>query len=451
MPADLPRRGFIAPRGVASSRTPGTSRSLAPALVWGDWAALTVALFAYLVTFTRDFPWWDEWELIPLLSGEQPFRAAWLWEQHNEHRIVLPKVVHLASAALTGADLRGPTFVSAALLALAAALIAAARQARGRTSLTDLFFPLVLLHWGHFDNLLWGFQIQFAGSTALLALLIAAVVSRRLVAAGVCLAALPLFGANGVALVPALSLWLLYVAVARRGRGSVPPAAFALLALGLSALTFVGYVRPADIAPPPGLSAAVMPTFWVLTMTECPSGIISGGWALGTVILIAIFARAGLFAPALARPAQERWRGVGLLAAMAGVVSLALAIGYGRAGAYAPRAVSAVSRYSLLMAPLAIAAYGTCLVRESRWLPAFLFGAALLVFPVNTAAGLKAGRERSAFFDRLADEARGGMTGGRFAEKYRRNLYGYGKAEVFAERYEMMRRARLGPFRDAPH
>ena len=37
---------------------------------------------------------------IPQLIGVQPITATWLWEQHNEHRIPLPKLILVVCTAL---------------------------------------------------------------------------------------------------------------------------------------------------------------------------------------------------------------------------------------------------------------------------------------------------------------------------------------------------------------
>src|SRR5207245_1354631 len=80
----------------------------------------------------------------------------------------VPKLIHLALAAPAGPDFRAAAYVNAlALAAGALTLILAARRVRGHTSCADALFPLALLHWGQYDNLIWSFQVQFTCSTAL--------------------------------------------------------------------------------------------------------------------------------------------------------------------------------------------------------------------------------------------------------------------------------------------
>ena len=52
----------------------------------------------------------DEWELVPALAREQPISPAWLWAQHNEHRIPLPKLVLLGLFAVSDNDIRSGMF-----------------------------------------------------------------------------------------------------------------------------------------------------------------------------------------------------------------------------------------------------------------------------------------------------------------------------------------------------
>ena len=75
--------------------------------VWGVWGAMLLAALAFVWKFGSNVPYWDEWgEMVPILTGEQPVNAAWLWSEHNGHRIPLPKLLLLAACKLTGSDFR---------------------------------------------------------------------------------------------------------------------------------------------------------------------------------------------------------------------------------------------------------------------------------------------------------------------------------------------------------
>jgi hypothetical protein len=130
-----------------------------------------------VAAFARDVPWWDDWNLVPVLSGREPASAAWLWERHNEHRIPIPELIHLTLAAPAGADFRAAPYLNA--LGLSAGAFA--------------LFPLALLNWGQYGNLLWSFQVQFVCSTVLFLLAVALLTAsarppgaRRTLLAGLC-------------------------------------------------------------------------------------------------------------------------------------------------------------------------------------------------------------------------------------------------------------------------
>jgi hypothetical protein len=95
-----------------------------------------------------------------------------------------------------------------------------ARRLRGRPSYSDAFFPLLLLNWGHAANFLWDWQVQFHLSTVVAGATLLLIARHRypfnLAAAmtiWVALLLLPLCGANGMAVVPALAAWLLCSAI----------------------------------------------------------------------------------------------------------------------------------------------------------------------------------------------------------------------------------------------
>lgn len=439
----------------AASASPSGATRLAPVLVWGVWAAMTVALLGYVWAFARDVPWWDDWDLVPVLSGREPASAAWLWERHNEHRIVVPRLIHLALAAPAGADFRAAAYVNGLGLAAGAlALILAARRLRGHTSCADALFPLLLLHWGQYDNLLWSFQVQFVSSTVLflgaLALIVTArpdALRGRGVLVGLCALALPFCGANGAALAPALIAWLVGAALAR-GRGAALLAALAALGAGALAVSFLGHVRPALHPPSPGVGAGLRSALLVLLMAEGPVGAVRGGPLIGLFVLLLAAAGVVVLARACLAGRVDRLRGLGLLAGLGAVAALGVFVGWGRAGLYAgdPGAITGVTRYVTLMAPLACcAALGWALVRD-RLAPYLLLGAAALMLPANTLLGLEAGRWRAEVLDRLTEDARRGVPPEELSETYRPLVHAVDR-ELLAERLAMLRKAGLGPYR----
>jgi hypothetical protein len=331
--------------------------------VWSIWAVAAAAALWLVATFGRNVPLWDDWEMAPVLAGAQRVTPAWLWSQHNEHRIPLPRLLLLALDAVSSNDVRaGMAFNVLALAALAAVLLVAARRLRGSAAWSDAFFPLILLHWGHADNFLWGWQVGFVSSTALALAVLAllAVQGNRLtrstlVGVGACLLLLPLCGANGLVLVPPLTLWLGWGIYHGWRSGQLRGRTDCLLAVGLllgvlalSAAYLLGYERPKHHPPSAGVMASLR------TALEC-SGMMFGLWGqrvglaagLATVGLCAagavLLVRAGWRQPA------ERPRALGLGLFLAGLLGLSLAVGWGRSG-FGPDSGS-MGRYVTLMTP----------------------------------------------------------------------------------------------------
>ncbi len=437
---------------------PSQGSWLATLFVWCTWGAMTVALLGYVAAFARDVPWWDDWDLVPVLSGEEPASPAWLWERHNEHRIPIPKLIHLALAAPAGADFRAAPYVNAlGLSAGALALILAARRLRGRTGGADALFPLALLHWGQYDNLLWSFQVQFVSSTVLFLVALALLAtsgpsagSGRAILAGLCALALPFCGANGAALAPALALWLAGAALARR-RGAGLLAGLAVLIVAAVALSFPGYTRPALHPPSPGVGSGLRSALLVLLMAGGPAGAVPYGPLVGMFVLLLALAGCVVLARASLAGQVDRWRSLGVVAAVAAAVALGVGVGWGRAGLYAdnPGAITGVTRYVTLMAPLVCGASLAWTLAGQRLIPYLLLAAVVVMLPANMLLGWEAARWRADALDRLTADARRGVPPDELSATYRSIVHAV-EPELLAERLAMLRRARLGPYRAMP-
>lgn len=445
---------------------PTLAQRLAPwggPFVWAVWGAMALALPAFVWRFSDNVPIADDWELVPTLTGARPATAAWLWEQYNEHRIPIPKLLHLALAALTGYR-AGMYFNCAALSAVAALLILAARRVRGRTSFVDVFFPLALMHWGQSQNLLWGFQVQFVSSAALSGVLLALIVSPRqrlsvgsAALAGPCLLALPLTGANGLALVPPLALWLGYaglVAWRSPGPGARPAALVALgataAALALLALYFVNYHEVARHEGAPSLHAVVDTAGRFLAMSIGPAG--TRGWPLPGMLLLTatLLGAAVLLRTAVRRPA-ERLRATGLFCFLGATGSLALAFGWGRAAQSQDAAwVAQNTRYVTLAAPLLCCLFFAGRLYAGRGVPWLLCGLMAVLLVGNTLHGLEHGRKRALLMEMVAADVRAGKTPEELGKKYARAIFVETAPDVLAQRFEMLRRARQGPYKHLP-
>ncbi len=135
-------------------------------------AALVLIPPAYTVLvlcrFHLDAPYLDQWEFVPLLAKSYVGRVTLhdLWAQHNEHRLLFPRIVMLALAHATGWDIR---YELATNLVLGAGLFAvlaiqlAQTSRRAGTSLPFLALPvlsLAVFSMSQWQNWCIGWQLQ---------------------------------------------------------------------------------------------------------------------------------------------------------------------------------------------------------------------------------------------------------------------------------------------------
>ena len=398
----------------------------ARAVVWGAWAAFLLVALACIARWGRNIPLAEDWTLVAPLTGHEASIPRWLWSQNNEHRVPLPRLALLGLLKATGGDFRAGMVANALILAaVAAAMARTAARLRGGYRPADAFFPVLLLHVGNWENLVWGWQLQFTLSVALTCVLLLAAVrapvtgaatgGRWALAAAAAMVLLPLCGANGLIFALAMAPWALFVAARGwRGGGAPPPAppngaapvgpsgaerrgavalgAAAVVAVLLVLVYFVGYERPSWVPPNPGRRATVETAGKFAAMAFGPA--VSARWELAIAAAVLVLAPTLVLLLARAPGAwraggAERARVVGLACFAGGTGVLTLAVGYGRA-AYVPT-IGMPSRYVLLAAPSLCAAY---FVWEryggraaSRVVPAALCVALVALVPANTRQG----------------------------------------------------------------
>jgi hypothetical protein len=443
--------------GDGSSRT-GQVRGI---LVWALWAATLASILTAIAHEGRNIPFEEDWLMVAAMTGHEPDLARWLWSQNSEHRLPVPRIVNLALLRATRDFRATMVFDTLALGAGAAAMIVVARRLRnGRSSLADAFFPLLLLHLGNWDNLVWAWQIQFVLPTVLaLALLVIIVATPALPAFGVtaaaalALVALPLSGANGLLFAPTLAAWFAFAA--RRGRhDSGRRAAASGLAVGAAALAvllsvayFLGYESSPWNQPSPGVAATLQTSGKFLALGVGPAA--ASAWLpFGMIGMLIMLAAVWTLASAWNRRPDDRIRVVGLLAFLAAVAVMALAVGWGRAGRAAATG-RMPTRYVLLAAPGLCAAYFALLLygrgRLARVGPAALGVLLALLFPLNTRIGLERrdwfGAGMSAFERDLA----AGMPPTELAARHHSFMLHWDEA-LMVSSMQLLRNARIGPF-----
>jgi len=406
------------------------------ALVWVVWATMLLVVLACIAKYGPDIPRAEDWLLVPPLTGNEPSLIKWLWEQNSEHRLPLPRLAYLGLLKLTGGDFRsGMVFDTLLMAALAGAMILVARRLRGRSSYADAFFPIAFLNLGHWDNLIWSWQIQFVLSIFFASVLLLIIVTQGTelapgpaAIAGGCLVALPLCGANGLVLGPGLAAWLGYAAL-RAWRGGQPEgrttaivlSASVGIALVLTGLYFVGYERATWPPPSPSVGATLQTGAQFLAMAFGPGA--AASWRASVAITFAaLFATLALLVvQAWGGDDRERRRALGLLCFVAAMLTLALAIGWGRAGRV-PTTARLSRRYALLAVPFLCAVYFAWeLYGRRRWatfVQTGLLVVACVLVPSNTLRGLEARDWVRAGMDAVRRDIATGMPRSLLAERH---------------------------------
>lgn len=378
------------------------------------WALLTLAALAFVAGIGTNAPYADEWDFVPGLLNEEAL-GPWLWEQHNEHRLPLPRLVWYALFQVTH-DFRTGMYLQVALLsALALALMRFAARVRGAPNWADAFFPVSLLHIGHWENLVMGYQLCFALFAALatglvaVALCIAPANRFRLGAvASLLLLLLALTHGAGIAVVPPVALWIAWLGRAEwragaKGRavalfvGAALPVAYLALCLATYAHPPLHPARSSDPVAVGRVTAEVLAMAFGIGLCEV-------WWLVALAVMLLGGATVALLWKRIGTDSRESV--FGLLAVAAGLFGLALAIGIGR-GEWGPGG-GVWSRYTVLVWPLLAAAFLAWARAGRKWVPLALLAGAALAFPGNVGTGIVNGtRVKNEYVAIEADVAAG--------------------------------------------
>ncbi|MEO5896001.1 MAG: hypothetical protein ABIS06_09895 [Vicinamibacterales bacterium] len=374
-------------------------------LVWAVWAGmLALFLWSYL-PISSPVPLAEDWYTVPLVTGHQVDLTAWLWEQNNEHRMPVARLLLLGALKASRGDYRAGGLLNLALLAtVAAGLMLFVRHLRGGiTEISDAFFPLTLLHFGHSVDALFPFQITYVLSLAVIialgcTLFLPQSVSspRAAAVAGGSLLLLPLSGFIGLLFVPPLAAYLFHAgwctrSGARGWRANRPVGNWLLFAsaatVALAALYFVGYEHPWWNPSNPGVLPSLKIALKVLSLGFGPAP--HFWWAPGVAAAV-LFLTASCWVSVrrldVGIPERDFRMGSTLFLAVA--ITFAAGTGWGRAG-YVPD-IGLPLRYVSLVLPAFIASYLTSVGSSSAIAKSVQRGLALtllLLVPVNTVAG----------------------------------------------------------------
>lgn len=334
-------------------------------LVWGTWAAATLAALALVLACGPRFPWQDDFALVTHLTGAQEFSWRWLWNGYNDHRFPLSMLVLLGLHSFAGGDHRLAMAFSVALLAAVAALaLASLRSARGRTCASDAVVPLAFLHFGHWPNLLLSFQLWMVLTAAITCAWIASFAAangrlstRRALLAALGIACLPLLGGSGALSAPPLacaSLGIAWWSARDRARG--PRAASVVLGLGVcvSLATFVAYVagfeRTFNEQNDDRLTAQLATFARFFSQGVGPSRF--EPWPASSALALICLALVAVAALRLAREQRSRGQAFAFVGGLGALTSLGVGIAWGRsAPGYEP---GLEERYATLLLPLVL-------------------------------------------------------------------------------------------------
>lgn len=451
-------KGMIAPSEAPAPRLSSLIRPrLGPTVfVWSIWLAMTLFAGLFVVVYGSNVPHWDDADILPYLAGERDVSAVWLWTPHNEHRIPLPKLMCVALARASGCDLRAAMlFIVLMLSAATAVLLLAVRLQRGSTWVFDAVLPLILLHVGQQQNLLWGFQVTFVSGAVLVILLLAAVLLCRsdgalvLAAGGVVL--LPLCGSNGLAFAPPMALWLMFAGGSRLQKPGGRRIAVGLLIAAMATFALVllylyGWQGP--------LRRGVTPSaFDVMRVTAqffstAPGPAVRPIWPIAAIVLLGLSLVTALLLGRAIWQRDDRVRALGLLALLVGFAGLTLAVGWGRAHLIGD--VGLANRYVTLTAPLLVLLYCAWELYlpaiRARWLQGLLFAAFVAMLVPNVLHGLNHGREYRIRALAVEYDARAGVPTLDLVRRHGRILCSPANEAVMVEVLDMLRRRRLGPY-----
>ncbi len=383
-------------------------------------------------------PFGDEYDIVPIVTGNQSLTLEWLWAPHNDHRIPLPRLVRWCLITAFGGDFRSCVYAIPVISGLGAVgAVFAITRIRGRSSLADLFFPLIILHWGQVENLIWGFDL----ANVLPAILSIGVLflaawrpgipdARVCLTASIGLLAILLCGGGGLLLAGPMSLWLAWSnyqglrASQRRSDTAIRVAAMVMVALtwGVTILYFRGLPRPPEVATAKTLfsnaqvAVAFLSTAFGLQFERF-------WWLTGGATLVALGVGT-VFAMGLAwRSEAERFRALAVLTLIGGTLLMAAAIGHGRANTGINGGLQ--SRYATFLVPAWCALYllASHLITSPRWVR-FALVAAALVTQANAQFGLDYAKTFWTRRQEFVRDMEAGTPSFVLAEKYHRHPYG---------------------------
>lgn len=370
-------------------------------LVWTLWAGATLAAGYLVLVHGIHVPMMDEYQyLVPVLIGEEPLTLRWLGQFYYNNLIPFAKLANVAILSATDYNFRAAPLVSTLwLAALSAAFIRTAQRLRGRASLCDGVFPLLLLGWQHWENFAWTMTLAYTaahiliGTVLLVLLRYRHVPMRMAILGGFIVAVMPLFSPPALAHVPALVLWLLALVwmELREGKPMAGVRCGVLLVLaGCATANTICYFRTyqPDISgsSTPGVVETLTGVFQLLGMglaSDTVSTMALGGenglefWIVtSTLVAVLCAASSFLFVHVWINRPSERQRVLALVLFCGGAFALFFTLSRAR---IADGPLTAQSRYAVFPMPLLCCLYCAWVRYGPGWTARVVPGAVFLI------------------------------------------------------------------------
>lgn len=434
------------------------------AFVFGIWFLLTVLLLVYIWLYGSPLPYWDDWQMMDgLKSGHFP-RPGWFWEQNNEHRYPIARLLTYASWSLVH-DLRPVIVINDMLLSVSVlVLLKAVIRVRGRAVWEDAFIPFALLTWADFENILFCTQHLFVGAASIGLIVFAILLENswrerrsQLWFLMALVVALPLYGAIGLVLVQPFVVWALGTGFIRGREGGERARGDAALlfataggAVLMTAVYFIGYQPPAAHSSRAGILQTVVGIGEVLTTAL---GTVGAEWWPYSAIFVSIVVASGIAIAVLALlfRAQDRTRSLGLLAAAASFFGFAGASSFGRVALGIP--LQNTNRYMIYSASLLVVCYCAFQIfspeRLGRFVGMALFLTVSLVTLPNCYVARDYGTNRLVYAQAVISDANSGLSSEAMAQLSVNRIFPKNEPYLAAQ-FEALRQRRYPPFSHAP-
>lgn len=300
-------------------------------------------LVGYVAIYGVNVPHWDQWEFVSALgrSFDGNFSFADVWDLHNEHRLVIPRLLMVGMAHVSGWNILWEMWLDVLLaVGLFAVVVRSLKLSRWSVALASL----IVFSLAAWENWLWGWQVQILlnvlAATASLSLLQVDPLPRIRFVGALLLGAVAFYSfGNGILLAPLGACMLLYL---RRDRSQYVLAGIWLAAWALIAVPyFIGFETPdAHPALESPLSSPLNYPLYVCAYLGRLVAPFSSVWVVAAAGAFGLLLLLGSALVLGSRSAAER-RAMVLPLALAGyAIGSAVLTGVGRAGFGAAQALS---------------------------------------------------------------------------------------------------------------